>query len=194
MTGRPVLYAGIATRAVGLAIDMALIHIVVLSGCAVLALVASLVGEVHLDALARMLAGVAWLAVVGTYFVLFWSAAGQTLGMRVMGLRLATYAGRPPSVGRSVVRLFGLALAIIPLFLGFAPALLDPRRRALPDFLAGTVVFYADAEPPSLTEVAAPAGQGGGRHPGRTPEGLIAAARRPAEDARIPSFHREHSP
>jgi hypothetical protein len=48
------------------------------------------------------------------------------------------------------VRLGGLVLAIIPLFLGFVPVLLDARRRALPDYLARTVVVYAEAEPPMV--------------------------------------------
>ena len=43
--------------------------------------------------------------------------------------------------------LIGLALAIIPCFLGFVPALFDRQRRALPDYLAGTVVVYDDAPP-----------------------------------------------
>jgi len=33
----------------------------------------------------------------------------------------------------------------VPLFAGFLPALFTERRRALPDFLAGTVVLYEDA-------------------------------------------------
>jgi hypothetical protein len=41
-----------------------------------------------------------------------------------------------------VSSLVGLALAIIPLFAGFLPVLVDPRRRGLPDFLAGTVVVH----------------------------------------------------
>jgi hypothetical protein len=40
------------------------------------------------------------------------------------------------------VRLVGLGLAIIPLGAGFLPVLVDDRRRALQDFLAGTVVLY----------------------------------------------------
>ena len=47
-----------------------------------------------------------------------------------------------PSVGRSLVRLVGLVLAIVPLFAGFLPVLFNERRRGLPDFLAGTVVVY----------------------------------------------------
>jgi uncharacterized RDD family membrane protein YckC len=143
MTEPEVPYAGVATRAVALAIDAALAQAIVFTGGAVLALVGSLVGEVRLDTLARVLAAVAWLAVVATYFVLFWTTAGQTPGMRLMGVRLTTADGGYPSVARSLVRVVGLGLAIVPLFLGFVPALVDARRRALQDFLAGTVVLYA---------------------------------------------------
>jgi uncharacterized RDD family membrane protein YckC len=44
------------------------------------------------------------------------------------------------SLLRSLVRFVGLILAIAPLFLGFISVPFDRRRRALPDFLAGTVV------------------------------------------------------
>ena len=86
--------------------------------------------------------------VAGGYFVLFWSAAGQTPGMRLMRLRVRRPEGGGLSVGRAIVRAIGLALAILPLFAGFLPALFDERRRALPDFLAGTVVVYDNAPPP----------------------------------------------
>src|SRR5207247_9385303 len=78
---------------------------------------------------------------VSLYFVGFWAAAGQTPGMRLMRLRVLTGSGTPPSFVRSVVRLFGLALAIIPCFAGFLPVLVDGRRRALQDYLARTAVF-----------------------------------------------------
>jgi glyoxylase-like metal-dependent hydrolase (beta-lactamase superfamily II) len=52
--------------------------------------------------------------------------------------------GSPQSVGRALVRLVGLLLAIVPLFAGFLPVLFDARRRGLPDYLARTVVLYAD--------------------------------------------------
>jgi uncharacterized RDD family membrane protein YckC len=58
-----------------------------------------------------------------------------------MHLRVVDAYLLPPSLARSVVRVFGLFLAIIPLFAGFLPALVDRRRRALPDYLAGTVVL-----------------------------------------------------
>ena len=146
-------YAGVATRAVALAVDVAAAHVIVFVGGAIVALVGSLVGDVRLDTLGRLLAAVAWVAVVGAYFVLFWSTAGQTPGMRLMGLRVMTDSGAHPSASRSVIRLIGLGLAIVPLFLGFVPVLLDARRRALQDFMAGTVVVYApitaEALPPA---------------------------------------------
>jgi uncharacterized RDD family membrane protein YckC len=146
MSAEPVPYAGIATRAVALAADVAIAHVIVFAGGAVLALVGSLVGDVRLDTLEQVLAACAWAVIVGTYFVVFWSTAGQTPGMRAMGLRVMDAGGGHPSAGRSALRLIGLGLAIVPLGAGFLPVLVDDRRRALQDFMAGTVVVY-DATP-----------------------------------------------
>jgi uncharacterized RDD family membrane protein YckC len=142
-------YAGIATRAVALALDVAIAQVIVFAGGAVIALVGSLVGGLKIDTtFERILAAVAWAAVSGSYFVLFWSTAGQTPGMRLMGLRLIGADGRQLGLLRSIVRLIGLVLAIIPLFAGFIPVLVDNRRRALQDMLAHTVVLYVVEEEP----------------------------------------------
>ena len=144
MTPPSVPYAGVATRAVALALDVALAQVIVFSAGAVFALVASLVGDAQLDTtVEQVIAACAWAVVVGTYFVLFWSTTGQTPGMRLMALRVLAERGGHIGVVRATVRLVGLGLAIIPLFAGFLPVLFDARRRALPDFLAGTVVVYA---------------------------------------------------
>jgi uncharacterized RDD family membrane protein YckC len=157
MSDQHVPYAGIATRAVGLALDVAIAQLIVFAGGAVLALVASLVNAKFDETVMAILAAAAWAIVVGTYFVLFWSTAGQTPGMRVMGLRVLTPDDRRPGVGRSIVRLIGLGLAIIPLFAGFLPVLVDDRRRGIHDMLAGTFVIYADAELPAEPVTTAPA-------------------------------------
>jgi uncharacterized RDD family membrane protein YckC len=145
------LYAGVATRGAALAFDALAALAIFVTGSAVVALIASLVGGIRPHWLAGSLLGVAWLVVAGGYFVLFWSAAGQTPGMRLMRLRVRRPGVGGISTGRAVVRAIGLALAIIPLFAGFIPALFDERRRALPDYLAGTVVVYDDVpEPESI--------------------------------------------
>ena len=138
-------YAGIATRALALGTDAALTIVIFMSIVGVAALVSSLVGGLRPEWLVGALLGSGWMIVVGAYFVLFWSSAGQTPGMRLLRLRLRGPTGNSLSVGRSLVRFVGLLLAIVPLFAGFLPALFTERRRALPDFLAGTVVLYEDA-------------------------------------------------
>ncbi|AOJ02430.1 MULTISPECIES: RDD family protein [Burkholderia] len=47
----------------------------------------------------------AWIAaVVGVYFVWFWTHGGQTLPMKTWRLRIETARGAPLSVGRAIVR------------------------------------------------------------------------------------------
>ena len=141
------VFAGIVTRALALAVDVAAtigIHLLLV---AVVALVASLVGGLRPQWLVGMLIGLAWILIAGGYFVLFWSTTGQTPGMRLFRLRVSS-RGAVPSVGRSIMRMVGLVLAIAPFFLGFLPILFDERRRGLPDFLAGTVVEYEDEQGP----------------------------------------------
>jgi uncharacterized RDD family membrane protein YckC len=141
----PTRYAGLATRAIGLAVDVAIAQVIVFAGGAVIALVFSLVGDLKIDTtIERCLAAVAWGLVVGFYFVLFWSTAGQTPGMRLMALRVMDEAGGHPGVGRSIVRLIALGLCIIPLCAGFLPVLFDDRRRGCHDMLARTVVVYVE--------------------------------------------------
>jgi len=135
-------YAGIATRAIALATDGLLTGVLFMSIVGIASLVASLVGGLRPEWLVGVLLGSGWMLVVGVYFVLFWSTAGQTPGMRLMQIRVRGPAGYAPSIGRSLLRLVGLVLAIVPLFAGFVPVLFTDRRRGLPDFLAGTVVVY----------------------------------------------------
>ncbi len=144
----PVTYGGFATRGVALTVDAALAAMIFLTGSAVVALVGSLVFHPHWSpSFVAVLLGVAELLVNVVYFAGFWSTAGQTPGMRLMHLRVVDPSGSPPGLGRSLVRLVGLALAILLLFTGFLPALVDDRRRALQDFLARTVVLEAEDEP-----------------------------------------------
>jgi uncharacterized RDD family membrane protein YckC len=143
-TERP-LYGGIATRAIALATDAAVTIVIFMSVVGIAALVASLVGGLRPAWLVGALLASGWMLIAGTYFVLFWSSAGQTPGMRLLRVRVRGPSGDAPSIGRSVVRLVGLVLAIVPLFAGFVPVLFTERRRGLPDFLAGTVVVYEDA-------------------------------------------------
>jgi uncharacterized RDD family membrane protein YckC len=138
-------YGGLVTRGLGFVTDLLCTQLVYLVLGGMIGLVTSIFGTLKPTWLVGTLAGIGGFLVVGLYFVVFWTTAGQTPGMRVMRLRVE-HDGEPPAVWRSFVRLVGLALAVIPCFAGYIPVLFDSKRRALPDYLAGTVVV-AQPEP-----------------------------------------------
>jgi uncharacterized RDD family membrane protein YckC len=144
---KPAEFAGVASRGIALTVDALTVAVISLLLGGAVGVVASLVGGIRPQWLAALLLAVGGVIVAAGYFILFWSAVGQTPGMRLTGVRVrGPGADGRLTVGRATVRTLGLALAIIPCFLGFVPALFDSRRRALPDYLANTVVRYDDSD------------------------------------------------
>ena len=137
-------YAGIATRGIGLTIDVILAQGLALLTFGVLAAIQSLVSKVDFSTAEKVIAAAGWAFIVSAYFVGFWSFIGQTPGMQIMRIRVMDGHGGRPNVLRSMLRGIGLILCIITLFLGFVPVLFDRRRRGLHDMLAGTVVVYSE--------------------------------------------------
>jgi uncharacterized RDD family membrane protein YckC len=80
------------------------------------------------------------LAFVPLYHILMWSWWGQTVGQMAVHIKVMMRDGGGVPLGRSVLRLVGLGLAMLPLFLGVVMALFDRENRGLQDHLAGTVV------------------------------------------------------
>ena len=89
MTAHSVPYAGIATRAVALTADTVIVQGALLLITGMLALIGSLVGDIELGTTGKVIAAGLWVLAVAGYFVTFWSAAGQTPGMRAMHIRVA---------------------------------------------------------------------------------------------------------
>jgi uncharacterized RDD family membrane protein YckC len=135
-------FGGFASRGVALIVDGFLAQILYLVVAASVGIVLGLANGVRPGWLEGTLAVGGWLIVVVAYFAAFWTVAGQTPGMRLMRVRVVGPSGDSLSRLRSLIRVIGLVLAIIPLGAGFLPALIDSRRRALPDYLAGTTVVY----------------------------------------------------
>jgi uncharacterized RDD family membrane protein YckC len=133
-------YGGLGARGIAFAADLAISTVAFLAAAALGAFVAWLGGGLEPSLGAAILSSAGWFIVVGGYLVLFWTVTGQTPGMNLMHLRVVDQRGSPPRLWRSLVRLVGLLLAIVPLFAGFLPVLFDHRRRALQDFIAGTLV------------------------------------------------------
>lgn len=143
----PGRFAGVAGRGTALVVDaLAIVAVSFVVGTAA-GLVAWLVGGFRPHWLAGLLLGIADAVIAAGYFTLFWATAGQTPGMRLLHVRVHTqHVGGRVTFGRALVRTIGLFLAAVPCFLGFVPALFDRRGRALPDYLAGTVVLSDDDE------------------------------------------------
>ncbi len=143
----PTERAGAVTRALAFGLDMLLVNLAFSGLAAVVALIVSaLGGGNHVSGVALALGSGAWLALGAAYLVAFWSLAGQTPGMRFFGIRLGV-AGRGLAPRLALRRLVGLALAALPLGLGFLGVLFDERRRGWQDRLAGVDVLYEEDGP-----------------------------------------------
>jgi uncharacterized RDD family membrane protein YckC len=137
-------FAGVATRGVVLIVDAVAIAAVFTVLAGLVALVSYLVGGFRPTWLVEALLGTGCALVAGTYLVLFWSGAGRTPGMHVMHLHVRDRTGRPPSIGRAIVRAAATWISIVPFFLGYVTVLFDERRRGVPDLVARTEVLYDD--------------------------------------------------
>jgi uncharacterized RDD family membrane protein YckC len=88
------------------------------------------------------------IGVVVGYFLFFFTVTGQTVGKRVLGLRVVSTSGDHVELRYACVRLAGYAISAIPIYLGFLAMFFDRERRTWHDRLAHTAVIYAwDAQP-----------------------------------------------
>jgi len=139
-------YGGLASRALAFVVDGAIVGMGLLLAAAVLGVATAIAGPLRPGWLAGAGLGAAWFVAQGVYFAGFWSAVGQTPGMRLLGIRVVSGSPAPLRFPRALLRYLGLVVAIIPCFAGFLPALLDNRRRALPDYVARTAVVTTAPE------------------------------------------------
>ncbi len=155
----PTVYVhGFWKRAVAGAIDLA----VVLPISALLVFVASAISGVGLPAMkiglfdidlwidlvlamdpGLVMAMVMTWAIGLAYLTVFHVARGQTLGMRVMKMKIIDGFGDSPSPRRCLVRVFGYGVSLATLGLGFLWIGFDSEKRGLHDWLAGTYVVRA---------------------------------------------------
>ena len=84
----------------------------------------------------------AWLvAVIGTYYVAFWTRSGQTLPMKTWRIALVRAGdGGPVLLVQAVHRFLLAILSTLAVGLGFLWAVVDRDRQFLHDRLAGTAI------------------------------------------------------
>jgi uncharacterized RDD family membrane protein YckC len=78
------------------------------------------------------------------YFVYFWSNSsiwpGQTVGNKLLNIRVIKTDGRDLELGSSILRYVGLFISIIVIFIGVIWAAFDPNKQGWHDKIAGTYV------------------------------------------------------
>lgn len=150
-------YAGFVSRAIALILDLLILTIVLALSSFLGNLVIDMLGFTRATArLVQALVVSLNVALPVAYFIFFWALAGQTPGKGFMGIEVVRLDRRELTIRRAALRLLGYAASSF-LLLGFLWVLIDPRRQALHDKLAGTVVLYVgrDALPASATELEA---------------------------------------
>lgn len=153
----PTDHAGAVSRLLAFAVDGVIVNLGFSALAALAALVVSALGGNGngVSDLALLAGGTIWIGVGSLYLVAFWSLAGQTPGMRFLGIGIAQ--GRLPP-RRSVARLFGLGLAVLSFGLGFLGVVFGERRRGLADRFGRTDVIYDERRPEPAPWSQPPAG------------------------------------
>lgn len=77
------------------------------------------------------------------YYVIGWSLVGQTIGKRMLGLRVMSYDGQGLTLKQALLRYFGYWLSAFPFFLGYIWVLVDDERLGWHDKIAHTCVIYS---------------------------------------------------
>jgi uncharacterized RDD family membrane protein YckC len=138
--------AGAVSRGLAMAIDGVFVNLAFTAFVALVTLVANTFGGNGEggSSLAIAVGSTAWLGFGAIYLLGFWSLAGQTPGMRFVGIRLDEERLRPR---RSVKRLVGLGLSVITFGIGFLGIVFGERRRAWDDRFSATEVVYDERRP-----------------------------------------------
>lgn len=134
--------AGIVSRGAAYLVDAVIVLAFALGSAATVALVTAVTGFRTRLSVPAALAALPVL--LGTYGFLFWGLAGRTPGMALLGIRVVSGAGGPVGWPSAAVR--ALALTVFPV--GALWCLVDPRRRAVHDILARTLVVHTTVEAP----------------------------------------------
>jgi len=79
------------------------------------------------------------------YFTYFWSASspwpGQTIGDKVLNLRVIRTDGSDLSIVQALIRYVGLFISFIVIFIGVIWVAFDPNKQGWHDKIAGTYVI-----------------------------------------------------
>jgi uncharacterized RDD family membrane protein YckC len=138
--------AGLVSRGLAMVIDGVFVNLAFTAFIALVTLLGNAFGGNGEGGggLAIAVGSTAWLSFGAVYLVGFWSLAGQTPGMRFVGIRLEEER-LPPR--RSFRRLIGLGLSVLTFGIGFLGVVFREQRRAWEDRFSATGVVYDERRP-----------------------------------------------
>ncbi|CAN5556419.1 MAG: RDD family protein [Pyrinomonadaceae bacterium] len=123
-------------------------YIVLVSIPVITLLISRLMGNDGARLLGSSINNAGWLIVILlglTNFIVLPMVSGQTIGKMLTGLRIVQIDGTAASTGSVVLRqTLGYLLTAASFGTGFLISVLSSKGRALHDYVAGTVVIYAD--------------------------------------------------
>ena len=90
-----------------------------------------------------------------TYFTYFHGTTGQTPGKKILGLRVERTDGEAMTAGIAFLRWVGYFVSAIVLYLGYLWVIVDRKKQAWHDKIAGTVVVRTSWDRPASTAVEA---------------------------------------
>lgn len=139
-------HAGLVRRVTAASVDLFLGGLAGLVAAAIATQVALIV-QGSRTANTGIVAWIVGLAALLAYQPLFWARNGRTPGMQLLGIRLSRPDGSPIRPLQAVVRELAMVVSAVPLGLGFAAAVRDPRGQAWHDAIARTVVVTTTLRP-----------------------------------------------
>ena len=74
------------------------------------------------------------------YFTLFHGSTGQTIGKKMMGVKVVPSTGGMMNYRKAFIRYLGYIISVIPFFLGFLWIAFDKNKQGWHDKIAGTYV------------------------------------------------------
>lgn len=138
-----VTYGGAGQRFVAALLD----GIVVAVAGGLVGMVLGLVGAGTQSVLSTVLSTVLSFIISIGYYVFYQKQATQTLGKKVMGLRVVDAQGNTPSLMTFFLReVIGKIVSAVILMIGYLMILWDGRKQGLHDKIAGTFVIKVQSE------------------------------------------------
>jgi uncharacterized RDD family membrane protein YckC len=138
------LTAGFVTRMFAYVIDMVVVAGILAIAGWIAVIVDNLIKEIGINVRVDLATIYVFMIpfIIVLYYVMFWSLTGRTIGKWFMGLKVIGLNGRPPTIGRSLLRVIGYGLSAIVFWAGYFWVIVDDERQAWHDHMARTWVVY----------------------------------------------------